>query len=232
MALLDEIRLHCESALQMLDSTHDFYSHSKSAWRLSQTLVERGHAISFQNLLTNHTIEGEEIPRLAQNYISGYLATATFQQFVSHFETFIFGFIGSWLNQYPQSLAKKTVEFNEVIQSSDRSEIIDKVVQKELIDLAYGGVRNWFTYLEKLVNLNAVSDGDITTITEIKASRDVLVHNNGIVNTIYQQKSGENARFQVGDSMEIPESYHRSSWESLKSTIQKLSQAAIDKLTD
>lgn len=232
MPLVDEIRSHCANALQSLDATHNFYSHSKSAWRLSQTLVEQGHDIAFRNLETNHIIEGKEIPRLAQSYISGYLARATFQQFVSHFETFMFGFLGAWLNEYPQSLAKKTVEFDEVIGSSNRSEIIDKVVQKELIDIAYRSVRNWFQYLEKRVHLNAISADEIATLAEIKATRDALVHNNGIVNTIYQQKSGDRARFQIGDPIKISESYHRSSWEMLKSTIKNISQTAIDKLED
>ena len=45
------------------------------------------------------------------------------------------------------------------------------------------------------------------SIIEIKASRDVLAHNNGIVNAIYVAKAGSRARHQEGEQLTMSEQY-------------------------
>ena len=95
--------------------------------------------------------------------------------------------------------------------------------------MAYKRVGDWFTYLNDLVKLNCPQPDEIHRLAEIKALRDILVHNKGIANEIYIEKSMGEARFNVGDLLEIPEQYHRESWQLIKQVISDISDAAIKK---
>lgn len=79
------------------------------------------------------------------------------------------------------------------------------------------------------MRLGCPSAADIDRIGEAKASRDVLAHNRGIANRIYEAKAGKAARFTDGQRVEIPEAYHREMWELLRKLIADLSNAAATK---
>ena len=58
----------------------------------------------------------------------------------------------------------------------------------------------------------------------------MLAHNRGIANKIYLLKAGALARFQDGDNIDVPEPYHRQTWELLRKVVTDISNAAIAKV--
>ncbi|HUT12980.1 MAG TPA: hypothetical protein VMY42_20965 [Thermoguttaceae bacterium] len=230
MALADEIKKLRDDSLAALDEAHNYYSHTKSAWRLLQQFLRQGRKVTIRNLATGSTVEEHELPALAQKYVTGYLTSATFQHFVSLFEDFVFGFLRAWLIEDPRSLSKKQLTFGTVLESSDRIEIVRTVVERELVDLAYDRVDAWFKYLEKTAKLGCPTQGQIEQLAEIKASRDVLVHNRGAANAKYVEKSKGFARFREGETLEIPEQYHRESWQLIRQVVTDIANAGIGKL--
>ena len=64
---------------------------------------------------------------------------------------------------------------------------------------------------------------------EMKATRDILEHNAGVVNDIYIRKAGNRTRYAVGDLVEIDDSYHFASWRLIKKVAADLTAAAIAK---
>ena len=117
-----------------------------------------------------------------------------------------------------------------VLKAPDKSAIVLTVVDKELNELKYERLADWFVYLERLTNLGCPSADEIETLAEIKASRDILVHNNGIANATYVSKAGTQARYKDGERLEIPEQYHRASWETINKVLREVSGAAIAKV--
>jgi len=65
----------------------------------------------------------------------------------------------------------------------------------------------------------------IERLAEIKASRDILAHNRGIVN----EKPSGRARYEVGQRLEIPEPYLQESRTLIQNVVQDVSAAAIAK---
>jgi len=153
MLLADKIGEIRGQTLTALDASHDFYSHTKNVWRMTQRMVEQGREIAFRNLETGNVIDEKDIPVLAQRYVSGYLASATFQQFIAQFETYIFKFLKIWLNQYPHKYADRKISFQEIINSSSKDEIVEKVIDKNLKTLAYSQPAEWFNFIDDIVNL-------------------------------------------------------------------------------
>ena len=76
--------------------------------------------------------------------------------------------------------------------------------------LKYKRPADWFKDLNDRVNLNRLAAEQIERLAEIKASRDILVHNRRIVNETYCDKAGTRARYAVGQRLKIQEPYLRS----------------------
>ena len=172
-----------------------------------------------------------ELAVKARGYVTGQLAEATFQQFISTFENFYLELLRLWLTAYPRSLGKKTVDFKTILELPDKDAITGLVVGKELNEVLYERPTEWFAYLEDKAKLGCPAADEIDRIAEAKASRDVLVHNRGIANKIYESKAGHLARFKEGTRMSIPEHYHRETWELIRKVITDVSNAAIAKAT-
>ena len=189
MALIDDITRLRDDSLASLDASHNYYAHTKGAWRLVQRIVRQGHEVTIRNQATGDTADGNELSGLAQEYVTVYLTSATFQHFVSLFENFVFDFIRAWLTEYPSSLSGNQLKFQTVLESADKDDVVAAVVQKEVLGLAYKRVAEWFAYLERIAQLSCPTQDQIKQLAEIKASRDVLVHNNGIANSVYVDKS-------------------------------------------
>jgi len=230
MALIDEITQLRDDCLSSLDTSHNYYVHTKRAWRLVQEMARQGHKFTIRNQATNTTVDEAELSGLAQDYVTGYLASATFQHFVSLLEQFVVDLLRAWLTEYPRSLAKNELQFRTVLDAADKNDIVTSVVQREVHGLTYKRVADWFAYLEKIAQLGCPTQDQIQQLAEIKASRDVLVHNNGIANSRYVDKSMRQARFADGDTLELPEHYHRDSWQLIRQVFSDVADAGINKL--
>ncbi len=229
MPLADEIAGHRDVILAELDAVHNYYVNTKAAWRIVQEFIERGGTVTVHNHSTGDITTENELPGMAQFYVTEYLAVSTFQQFVSLFEDFLFGIMRQWLLAYPQSLGRKQLPISVVLEAADLAAVKLVAVNRELNDLNYKKVREWFTYLNELVNLGCPTDDEIAQLAEIKATRDVYVHNRGIASPIYEEKSGAKTRAAAGARLEIPEHYHRQGWDLIRKVVLDVSAAAMAK---
>lgn len=229
MLLSIAIQRNRESVLTELAAVHDYYVNTKRAWRTVQRMVSRRGRFTSSNSVTGNRVTESDLPQKAQLYVADYLAGATFQQFVSLFEDFTFGVMQSWLLAFPQRLARKQLPASIVLNATDLESVKIALVNRELNEIRYRSVRDWFSELEQMVNLGCPSDDEIDRLAEIKASRDVLVHNRSIANLTYEAKSGAFKRYSAGQKLEIPETYHRESWELIRKLVNDVSRAAITK---
>jgi hypothetical protein len=58
----------------------------------------------------------------------------------------------------------------------------------------------------------------------------VLGHNRGVANKTYEAKAAGLARFKPGQRIDIPEPYHRETWELLRKVVRDVSDAVAGKL--
>ena len=214
------------------------------SWRLVQRLVAEGRTIGIENRDTGNKTDGPSLAGLAQGYVTGYLAESVFQHYVTLFEDYTSGLIGAWLTAHPKGIvglnadendeksknAERAVPLSFIIDNPDRESILRAVVDRELDHLKYRSLAASFDYLEKRAKLGVPTPGQIETLAEIKASRNILVHNRGIVNQTYLLKSGAKARYADGARIEISEPYLRDSWLLIAQVVGETSAAAIAKL--
>jgi hypothetical protein len=153
MSLADAIRELREGALSKLAWIHDYYNNTKVAWGIVDQYIGAGNPFTIRNIVTGTVTTQTDLAGLAQGYVSGDLAEATFQRFTAAFEHFFFDLLRLWLLADPRSLSGKDVKFSTVLESPDKDAIIAEVVNKELVEIAYRRPRDWFKYLEDRAKL-------------------------------------------------------------------------------
>jgi hypothetical protein len=230
MALADDIRGLRDRVLADLNGAHDYYTDTKIAWDLVRQVIAAGNTFSNRNMTTGTVTTQADLAGKARGYVAEQLAEATFQQFISIFENFFLDLLRLWLTAYPQSLSGKKVDFQAVLDAPDKDAITSLVVNKELTEVLYDRPTGWFKYLEDKVKLGCPTPDEIDRIAEAKASRDVLVHNRGVASKTYESKAGRLARHKDGQRIDIPEHYHRETWELIHKVITDISNAAIAKV--
>jgi len=228
MPLANNIHELRERVLLEMTATWHYFEDSRQVWRVVHHVAE-GEPVAIRNRSTGAILSADEIEQLAQGYVREYLTVSTFQQFLASFEDFIFGVIRLWLLRFPERLGKKQIFAADVFAAPDLDSIKRELVDREVGDLRYRKVKDWFIYLESMVKLGCPSSDEINQLAEAKVSRDVLVHNRGIANTIYEEKAGDLKRFNAGERIEIPEAYHLSVWELLRKVITDVADAAISR---
>lgn len=230
MGHADEIRSLRDRALADLNAAHDYYTDTRIAWDIVGRVVSAGQTLSIRNTITGNVTTQADLAGKARGYVAEQLTEATFQQFITIFEHYLFDLLRLWLTAYPRSLGGKKVDFEEVLDAPDKAAITLLVVNKELNELAYKRPRDWFAYLEDKAKLGIPTVDEVDKIAEAKASRDVMVHNRGIANEIYVSKAGRLARHSAGQRIDIPEHYHRETWELIRKIVEGVTEAATAKL--
>ena len=229
MALAEDLRALRDRTLADLNAAHDYYENTKAAWRIVDQFIRAGNAFTTQNAVTRTITTHTALAGKIQGYLAKELAEATFQQFLAVFESFFFDLLRLWLTAYPRSLLGKKVDFKAILDAPDKDAITLLVVNKELNEVLYERPAAWFTYLEEKAKLGRPTADEIERIAEAKASRDVLAHNRGAVGKTYEAKAGRLARYKDGERMDVPETYHRETWELLRKVVAEVSDAAIAK---
>lgn len=214
MPLRDKVEAIRDQSLAALNAAHDYFTYTRDAWRsLQQDVQRQGRTVLWRNRSTNSSITEKEVSARAQGYIEVELPASTLQQFVSVFENFLFDVIRVWILAYPERIAKRQLSGRELLALPDKPAIIDALVEKELKDVFYDRPANWFEYVKATVNIDSPTEAEAEQFAEIKATRDVLVHGQGVANTYYTDKAGRLARVHSGKPLDVPGPYHQASWD-------------------
>ena len=229
MALADDIRTLRDRTLADLIAAHDYYADTKTAWDFLVRFVTAGTTFHTRNEITGTVSTQVDLAGKAQRYIAEQLTEATFQQFLSIFENFFFDLLRLWLTAHPKSLLGKQVDFRTVLEAPDKDAITELVVDRELNDIAYKRPAGWFAYLEERTKLGLPATEDIERFAESKATRDALVHNRGVAGKSYESKAGRYSRHTDGERIDIPDDYHRATWNLFCRLVPEICDAAIAK---
>jgi hypothetical protein len=200
MPLRSDVERIRDQSLAALNDAHDYFTYTKDAWRSLQQDVQReGRTLQWQNLSTGTSISERDVAGRAQ-------------QFVSIFENFLFDSIHAWILAYPEHVSRRQLSGKDIFGLPDKTAIVDALVEKELKDVFYDRPANWFEYVRAMVKIAAPTPDEAKQFAEIKATRDVLVHGQGIANAYYIDKAGTSARAPLGSPLDVPGPYHQASW--------------------
>lgn len=232
ISLADQIRGVADRVQGDLVRVLDYYSHPQATFRLLEEHPSLNEDYAILNSRTGTVIQLAELAILADEYITHDLAESVFQRLTSLLEDWVFGLLRIWLNDRPEGIpekSKKPVSLADVLAAADKAAIIRDAVERELLGVAYRRPSDWFAYLNDRVGLSCPTEDQIRDVAEVKATRDVLAHNKGVVNAIDREKAGDRVRFEVGQRVEIPEPYLDACWRLIRDVVAEMAREAVVK---
>lgn len=229
MGLADDIRKLGADTRAALAAALDYHYQTIAIWERMVADVSQGVTFGVQNKATGRVADQAEVATNALAYIDKYLTPATFQQLVTAFEAFFFDLLALWLRSHPGILLRKQVELETVLAAPDTATVLQGVIERELNEVKYRKVSEWFDYLRRLVGVPGPSPDQVAALAEAKASRDILVHGKGLVNPVYLAKAGAKARYVVGDVLELPDPYVRATFGLVETVVGDVSTTVATK---
>jgi hypothetical protein len=226
MATVDDLKSLIQRINGELDDWHNFYEHTKTVWRTFQQMANDGLKLTAENETTGQKYTAQDLVGLSQYYMTEILAPFALQKFSSTFESFISDFLRILLFRKPGVLGKKSLSLGDVIKAGAVTTLISDAIEEKLNQIRYEKVKDWFEFVDSVQKLGCPAADEIERVAEIKATRDIIEHNSGIVNKIYLGKAGAKSRFKEGDNIEVADTYLRESWELLKKICNDMTNAA------
>ena len=108
---------------------------------------------------------------------------------------------------------------------------LQKAIQNKVNSISYKNLREIIDYFIKTtsINDNSISDVQFEKLQEIKATRNLLLHNNLKINNIYNETSGPLRRSGRENRLEIDQNYLYLSIVTLKDILQAFSSELVEK---
>jgi len=182
------------------------------------------------------TIKGKTVNRkpadikaIIQNASNKEIYFTLFTYIVAQFEGFLVDTISLVLTYDQRKLRvniqgndnNKKVDISELLECNTYESVIELVIERQLGSLFYAGPKKQVEYLEKVLTIKA--DEKIwDKWFEYKATRDIIVHSSGLINKIYIEKVGANARGKVGKQIVVDKNYFEDSLATIKSLVGQI----------
>ncbi|MDP6634976.1 MAG: hypothetical protein QGG42_08775 [Phycisphaerae bacterium] len=119
------------------------------------------------------------------------------------------------LHELPDKIAdKKNVRISMVLSCSTLEEVRSRTISWFINELSYESPKRYAEIVSNFFGFNLLDIPCFPQYRELKASRDVLVHNGGIANSLYQEKAGDLARANPGNPLIVDIPYFLASYEN------------------
>lgn len=137
-------------------------------------------------------IESSEDSHQAQVSYETFFASTVLIGLVSEVEHFLGNAVSAALRLYPEKMGSRSFRLSDILNVSSNEELINRAASAVLNDLMYAKPLD---YLSGLCDILSIRKDPLAShwsrFVEIKARRDLGVHNNWVANEIYQRKVRE-----------------------------------------
>ena len=231
MSLAADITSLRDDRLHKLNDLHDDYDHTRKLRRMQQVAVERyAESQTFHNRITGTRMTGNELAALTGASLRR-LNEQTFKEIIGQFELFATDLLRLWLTEHIDLVEDKALDIATLFHSSSleavRQRALREAVESTVLKKAYSTPEKWFRYIHEILGANIVSAADINGFAEMKATRDLLEHADGIVNSVYLERAGGLARSPAGVRISVDNVYHTNAFNLVRRLIEDTANAAI-----
>lgn len=116
--------------------------------------------------------------------------------------------------QYPQKLGgKRNIPLQSILEATSLEEVHLRATDALLNELSYKSPTEFAQTFEQLLSTNLMECHAFHRYVEVKATRDIFIHNRGIANDVYIRKAGSHARVNPGNQIPVDAQYFFESYE-------------------
>lgn len=151
---------------------------------------------------------------------------------VSRAEAFVQDSIAIVAAAYPNKLSvladKSGIPLDLFLEHEEREDVIRRFVAMKCEGLMFGKPSEYLDKAAKVLTIELDADL-VKTFIEIKASRDIIIHNSGRINKLYVEKAGDKRRGDDGEELVIDREYFRHVIVTLKQLSGSIQSQTEDK---
>lgn len=203
---MELIRPGFERAAKKLRATKDL---DKKTYKVPK---EDGKSKDDQIEMINSFRRDEEVGGLYYYQYNYGLFETNIISAISRTEAFIQDCLVIVINSFPRKLSiladKSGIPLDLFLGHDRREDIINRYVALKCEGLMFAKPSEYIEKLKKVLDIE-IDDDLILDYIEIKASRDIIIHNNGKINELYVNKAGKKARGAVGNNLKVDYEYFR-----------------------
>ncbi|WP_138223197.1 hypothetical protein [Nibricoccus aquaticus] len=165
----------------------------------------------------------QELKAIYDRFLSSGLFEAFLVASISAFEAFLLKVLREIISEYPGKLsisvpgvsACKTAPISTIFDASSLEEAQEAVIAEHLSGVFYAQPKAYLDYAKKIIGIEEPDDA-FEQYLEMKATRDLLVHSDGVINSVYLAKAEPNARGNIGQRLVVDGNYFENSIAALK----------------
>jgi hypothetical protein len=151
------------------------------------------------------------------------LALNGIYQLITIVEAYLGDLIRLIILRYPKKIGgKRTIQCSEILEADDMESIYLKVANSVLNELSYKSPREFAEESKKITSINFLECPTFHKYVEIKATRDIHIHNLGIANELYLSKASTHSRAKLGQYLHVDNIYLLESYEACLQFIEWL----------
>lgn len=125
----------------------------------------------------------------------------------------------------------KTVTLESLIDANSVDEILQEQARMRARDALYAAPASYLKYLNDVLGFE-ISEELFEKFSEVKATRDLYVHGDGTINSIYLAKAGALARGAEGDLAPLGNTYFEEAIGTMKQVFSQIFKGMRDKYGD
>jgi hypothetical protein len=136
-------------------------------------------------------------------------------QLVTIVDALLGDIVRSVVVRYPQKLgAKRSIQLQSLLEAKSLEEVHLRATDALLNDLSYKSPTDFAAAMQELLSINLVECPAFHKYVELKATRDIHIHNRGVVNETYLKKAGSHSRARSGAALPVDIQYFLESYEA------------------
>lgn len=146
-------------------------------------------------------------------------------QLVTITENLLNFLLKSVLIEYPQKIGKKKkIDVEIVLEAESLESIKINIVDSILNEIAYKSPKDYAVEFNDFIGINLLEIPSFHRYIELKTTRDIHIHNNGVANEIYLRKADTMARVKNGEFLPVDIHYFLQSYECCLQLTEVLEQ--------
>jgi hypothetical protein len=131
---------------------------------------------------TSNVIKNNEVDEMT------FFNCSTLYNIVQNTEWAIVELLKIILTEYPCKLPESNISFKSLLKTS-KNEIINKAIEEYIIKILYKRPEEYINIVIQILSLDSINIDVVTKYSEMKARRDLGMHNNWLTNELYLEKS-------------------------------------------
>jgi hypothetical protein len=115
------------------------------------------------------------------------------------------------INRYPEKITiladdKFGIPLDMVLEADDKLMIMEEYVAAKCEGFLYLPPKKYIEKIEKILSIS-INKNVAADYLELKACRDLIIHNSGVINRAYKSKAGNKARGEIDARVEVDKEY-------------------------